>query len=366
MSPGPASLAHTRSSRMASLGIAPRRFTSPAAVVLGLGAVQAQDYAAASWALGLRCASGTLADVVQAVTDREVVRTWPMRGTLHLVPAADAGWMCHLLTGPPIRAAARLFAHLGLTEEVLGTARGAIERALTGGVALSRPELFALLAGLGIDPSAQRGIHLLGRFSQQGLLCQGVPQGRQPTFTLLEEWVPGPNRPTREEALATLARRYVGGHGPVTERDFAWWTGQTLGFAREAFGLIDADVERVSVDGPPHVVLRDAPTSLPRHGAHLLPGYDELILGYQDRSATMDAATLARVVPGSNGVFQPTILANGRVVGTWTRMTTSSGVVVTARPFAPLSRTRLASVGRAAASYGRFLGAMISMRLERT
>ena len=174
--------------RLASHALAGTTLPTALDVVRRLGALQAQDRTATLWSLGLR--SGlTQAEVEAAVGRREVVRTWPMRGTLHWVPGEDARWMCRVLSGPAARAARRVREHAGLTPEVVATGRRLLEAALADGP-LSRPALYARLDGDGWANDRQRGYHQLVDLAQQGVVVQAGVEGRQPTFALLEQWVP--------------------------------------------------------------------------------------------------------------------------------------------------------------------------------
>src|SRR6478672_881752 len=300
-------------------------------------AMQAQDVGSGMWSVGVRTGA-TRADVEAAIEARLVTRSWPMRGTLHLVATQDVRWMCRLLN-----------------ERMVATQRRVVE-ALTGGVALSRPAAIALLEGNGVDPSGQRAYHLVGRFCQEGLLCQGPAEGRQPTFVLIDEWVPRSWAPDREEAMAALATRYVASHGPVTERDLAGWCNQNLTFAREAVALAGDAVTTETIGGQAYLVAADRPEPAAGTPVRLLPGFDEYVLGYKDRSAILTAEEELRVVPGKNGMFLGTVVVGGLVVGTWNRKTSARRTVVTVTPFGSLSATRRREIERAAAAYGRHLG----------
>lgn len=327
---------------------------TPLEVMCHLGALQAQDHGNGLWSVGLR--SGVSADeVAQAVADRQIVRTWPMRGTLHYVPAQDARWMCRLLSGPAIRSTGRVWERLGLTDEVLGRARDVLTAAVGDGPR-SRPDLFAALRAAGIDPDGQRGYHLLGRLCQEGLLCQATPQGRQPAFALIDEWVPRSLDPGREEGLATVVERYVRSHGPVTETDLAGWLAAPLGVVREGLTLLGDRVLRETAGGTAYLVHRDAAPPAPSASAHLLPMWDEYLLGYKDRSAALAPEDAARVVPGANGVFRASVLVDGQVAGVWKRRTGRDGVAVSVQAFGPLTDAALRRVGRAVSGYGSFLG----------
>ncbi len=348
---------------MAALGLSPPLGTgsgpaSALSVVRELGAVQAQDYGSGTWSLGVR--SGlTLAKVEQAVTDREIVRTWPMRGTIHWVAAADARWMCQLLAAARIRSLAGRYRQLGITDHDIAGARELFESHLVA--PMSRPDVIALLAAHGIDPSDQRAYHLVGHHCMTGLLCQGPLVGRQPSFVLVDAWVPHSLAPSREEAMATVVERYVRGHGPVTEQDVAGWLLQPLGFTREALALIEARLEREEVDGQVWLTHVDAPAVAAPTGVHLLPQWDEFLLGYKSRELALPSEHVAKVVPGRNMVFQPTLVVDGVVAGTWHRTPRGSHVAVEVRPFAPLSAARRGEIEHAAAGYGRFLGCEVEV-----
>jgi winged helix DNA-binding protein len=317
-------------------------------------AMQAQDLSSGLWSVGMRTGA-TRSEVEAAIEARLVTRSWPMRGTLHLMATSDVRWMCRLLNERMLAVQRKVFEASGLTEKVVERARHVLVEALTGGAVLSRPEVVKLLTANGVDPSGQRAYHLVGRFCQEGLLCQGPADGRQPTFVLLEEWVPWSWEPDREEAMAALATRYVASHGPVTERDLAGWCNQNLTFAREAVALAGGAVTTEIVGGQAYLVPADRPEPARGTPVRLLPGFDEYVLGYKDRSAPMAADEELRVVPGKNGMFLGTVVVGGLVVGTWNRKTAGKRTVVTVTPFDRLSATRRREVERAATAYGRFL-----------
>lgn len=352
-----------RRARLAALGISPplgsRRSTAPAVdVVRHVGALQAQDYLSGMWSVGLR--SGlTLAEIEQAVRDREIVRTWPMRGTLHLVPAEDARWMCETFAGRQLAAMGPRYRQLGITEADVATARRVFDDHLDE--PLSRPAVVALLAEHGIDPSGQRAYHLVGHHCMTGMLCQGPVAGKQPTFVKIDAWVPCSRRLSREEALATLVERYVRGHGPVTEKDVAGWLAQPLGLVREALGLIGDRVAREQLDGTVWLTHVEPRSPNGAGAVHLLPQWDEFLLGYKTRDVTLPDEHVERVVPGRNLQFQPTLVVDGEVAGTWRRRAGRHGTVVEVGAFRPLSTARRAALDRAATAYGRFLGVSVEV-----
>ena len=348
---------HTVASlRLAAQQIAAPSCTTPASVVAHLTAMQAQDYRGALWAIGLRLSNATSADVARAIADRQIVRTWPMRGTLHFVAANDVRWMLRLLAPRVIKGGAGRRRQIGLDDAAFALSRKALAKALRDGNTLTRDEMHQTLERAKISTEGQRGYHILAQLSMEGMLCFAEPRGKEHTFALLDEWIPASRELAREESLAELAARYFRGHGPATARDFAWWSGLSLGDARAGIALAASSLAEEGIDGVEYIVSRDGegPGDAVR-GVFLLPGFDELILGYTDRSASLDAGHAKLVVPGGNGVFQPTIVSNGRVVGTWKAALAKRKVVVTPAPVAPLSARESRALGAAVARYARFI-----------
>jgi hypothetical protein len=207
--------------------IAGARCDKPDDVVRWMGLIQAQDYLGALWAVGLRTRGATEAGIEQALVDRSIVRTWPARGTLHFVAAEDVRWILELLAPRLIARTSGRYRQLALDEATFARSREVLIRALEGGKRLSRDAMYQVLESAHISTAGQRGIHILGRLAQEGLLCFGARDGKQQTFMLLAEWVPAAKSKTRDEALAELARRYFTSHGPATLQDFVWWSGLT-------------------------------------------------------------------------------------------------------------------------------------------
>jgi hypothetical protein len=342
--------------RLAAQRISATTFTRPAEVVGRLAAVQAQDYLGALWAVGLRLTQAREQDIERALADRSIVRTWPMRGTLHFVAAADARWMVELLGPKVIASAAGRFRALGIDDATIARAQRVLVKRLAGGTPLARAKVYAALERAKISPAGQRGIHILWRLALENVLCFGPREGKKQTFVLLDEWLPVTRRLPRDEALGELARRYFTGHGPATVTDFAWWSGLKLSDARQATHLAEPRLEAETVSGQRHWFTRGAAASLaPRARAYLLPAFDEFLVGYADRSAAVDRAHMIRVNAGG-GILKPTIVVDGRIVGTWKRRLGRHEVVFLPALFTPLSKTNKEAVARALRRYAEFLG----------
>lgn len=343
--------------------IAAHGFRTPAAdaveVVERLGAVQAQDLGAAKWAVGSRMSRPSVEAIDAALESRRIVRSWPMRGTLHLMPSRLLRPVLEI-TGPRVLAAARSrHAQLELGEVEYRLARDAAEGLLAGGGSASRDELAATWEAAGIRPEGQRTYHLIWWLALDGVICCGPVDGRTQRFSLLDEWAPaGADEPTaRDETLAELFTAYVTGHGPATTADFAWWAGVTKADATTALAAAGDRVEPFAGDRDRFVAAgsTDAAPARPR-GVLALAAFDEYFLGYADRSPVCDPAFAELVVPGRNGVFQPLLVLDGRVVGTWRRAGTASKPRVELRWFESMPGGVTDRFTRPLASWARFHG----------
>ena len=330
---------------------------SPTAVVQHMLAIQAQDYSGALWSIGLRSPGATHLTVERAIPDRHIVRSWPMRGTLHFVAAQDLGWMLRISAARQATWSAKRRSDLAISDRELHAARD-IATGLVSGQLVRRDTLLAAFEAAGIPTTAQRGYHLLWNLAHDGLIVHGPVDGTQPTFALLEEWVTNPTQLEGDEALGEFARRYFASHGPATERDFAWWASITLGDARR--GIAIATPQSRTIDGTTYYL---APGCEPaRPAVHALPGFDEFMLGYQDRSAGLDTRFAQLIVPGLNGIFLPTIVSNGQVVGTWKRVTSARRMTVDTIGFEPLAARVSSGFAKAMKRYAQFWGIEVVVR----
>jgi hypothetical protein len=329
---------------------------SPEEVVAYMGAMQAQDYPGAKWSIALRIPGCTEADVDKAIAQRKIVRTWPMRGTLHFIAAADIRWMLDLMASRVVSGNAGRRRQLELDDKTMKKSARLIEKALQGDKQLTRSDIYDLLDKNGISPQAQRGIHILGYLAHTGLICFAAHNEKQPSFALLDEWVP--NAPTMQpdEAMATVALRYFNSHGPATVRDFTWWTGLKLTDARRAVQMVEEQLEKITIGDNTYYMPIGLPEVKAASGVHLLPGFDEYLLGYTDRSAALVKAHAPKVVPGNNGMFMPTIVINGKVSGLWKRTIKKKEAIVESIPFEKLSAAKHKAIAAEVKKYGKYLG----------
>jgi hypothetical protein len=292
---------------------------SAAEVVAGLCGLQAQELPAAR--LAVRARSSGLTDAAverERVEDRSFIRTWAMRGTLHLVPSADWEWLRSLTGAASIRSNARRSAELGLDEQTYRRALEITQLALAGGGSLSREEWKDALTGHGVDASGQRAPYLLARASAEGLICEGPVCSGKPTYVLLDEWL-GPRPPApadRTEALNRLVHRYLAAYGPAAAEDLAAWSGLGVRECREAF--FDAQPELVELPAGSRRLwsANSRPAASPKAGTRLLPAFDTFLLGYRDRALHLDPRHATKVNAGG-GIVKPVVLVDGRAQGTW-------------------------------------------------
>lgn len=331
-------------------------FTRPNEVVAWLGAMQAQDYAAAKWAIGLRLPDGaaTDADIERAVADGSVIRLHAMRWTWQFVVPADARWMLSLLAPRLVVRASARHRELELDAATFRQCNAALEKALGSGRHLTRDELGVALGRAGIAASGPRLAHLLAHAELSALICSAGRRGKQFTYTLLDRWAPASASFTRQEALAELARRYFQSRGPATAADFAWWSGLTSTDARMGLESIASSLVSEVRDKQTYWRADDAPAA-PSPRAHLLPAFDEYLIGYRDRADVLDPKDARRVNAGG-GMLGPCIVVKGRVVGTWRRVLGRSTVEIETKFFHSPTAAERRAVNLAARRYGAFVG----------
>jgi len=286
---------NTSISDLISWRLQSQRLTSPvpgtaAEAVSWLAAVQAQDYEMAKWSTGLRMETAGEVDIEQAIARHEIVRSWAMRGTLHFLAAADVRWINDFLALTIIAGNQRRYRQLELDDADFATSRQVLEQVLSGGKALTRAQIAEALEANGVSAKGQRAPYLLQRASFDGLICHGPLEGREPTYVLLDEWIPPSAGIPQEEALARLAQRYFSSHGPASLQDFAWWSGLKVRTARQGLEAVRASLVSVQVDGKELWAGRELEQSRPISHTHLLPPFDEFLLGYKDRTLALDPA----------------------------------------------------------------------------
>ncbi len=331
-------------------------FREPAEVVAWHGAMQAQDFAQAKWAVGLRLPNATDQSVEQALDEGSIIRTHLMRPTWHFVAAADLRWML-ALTGPQIKPLLASFDQkMRLDAAVIRRSNDLLTKILEGGRQLTRPELMSELEKSGIPTDDLRSNMLMMHAELDGIVCNGARRGKQLTYALLDERVPFYKGLDRPEAIALLARRYFTSHAPATLSDFVWWSGLKVSDARAGLESLQPDFISIQLGKqtywlPAEVAIPDKPLS----SLHLLAAFDEFLIAYKDRSASLDPAAGKQAVLG-NGIFKPVVVVNGSVKGIWSRTVKKNAVEITPSVLSPLSAWEQEAFVAEAERFGRFLG----------
>ncbi|EJL59408.1 winged helix DNA-binding domain-containing protein [Flavobacterium sp. CF136] len=305
--------------RMASQKILKTNFHEPQEIVNHLGAMQAQDYTMAKWAIGSRC-DATEKSIEEAINSGKIIRTHILRPTWHFVSAEDIHWMLDL-SGPQVKkiilSAVKKY---DLDEKKLKKINASIEKILLNNKSLTREEI---IRELGFKKETDQNFSstlIMGYAELDGLVCNGNMKGRQITYSLLEEKIPKTKtKLTKEEGLAKLAKRYFESHGPATLPDFTWWSGFPATTAKLAVLSIESELDSVELDGKKYWFKKGLTSELdtPKK-IHFLPSFDEILISYKTREITIAKEHQANAFT-NNGIFWPIIIENEKVIGIWKR-----------------------------------------------
>lgn len=349
--------------RLHAQGLTGTGFATPTEAVERLGAVQAQDYAGAKWALAQRVPGTTEADLDRVFDEGAVLRTHVMRPTWHFVLPRDVRWLLRL-TAPRVKQKMSYRDRvLGVDGPLLAKAYDVITSALQEAGPLTRAQLAAALMRVGVDTGEGVFAHVLGHAEMDALVVSGPRRGAQHTWALLDDRAPraGAYEPERDEALGELARRYFGSHGPARLADFSWWSGLTLTDVRRAVEVAGPALAREEIDGVTHLLAADAEPAPRTSGAvHLLPNYDELTVGYSDRSALMPGGDAAWPWSSSD-VLGPVITVDGVVHGRWSARRHGGVVDLAVELPHGLEGRPAQALRRRIADFERFLGTSVTV-----
>lgn len=347
--------------RLINQQIAQTNFTKPKDIVHWLGAVQAQDYNMAKWAIGLRLPGSTSAIVEDALNAGTIMRTHILRPTWHFVAAGDIRWMLPL-TAPHIKkAVASNYRNLELNDKVFAKTNKLIAMALQGGQQLTRQELTTIINKAGIVTNALRASHIMFQAEMDGLICNGAKRGKQFTYALLDERVP-PSAKTfiRDEALAALACRHFNSHGPATIQDFAWWSGLPMIEAKLGLELVKSNFVFISIDEQTYWLSASTAMEKILPTIYLLPAFDEFMVSYKDRTASLFPAYNKEAIT-NNGIFRPIIVVNGNIMGLWKPTFQKGTIRLELLPFDTSGKLNPKQVALAAKKYAAFQNTAIEI-----
>ncbi len=340
-------------------------FNHPAEAIAHLGALQAQDFTAAKWALGLRIKDTLDHDIERAYNEGTILRTHVMRPTWHFVIPQDIRWMLKWTAPQVKRLLSSYNRKLDLDEALFSTTNKAIVKALQKQPYLTRQELKLVLEKIDIKTSVQRLAHIVIWAELDGLICSGPKRGKQLTYTLLETRVPAASVPDREEALQLLAQRYFKSHGPAQLADFAWWSGLSVKDAKAALEAISLGLEQTTMDQKTYYWL---PDSRPVHRqikpfVYLMSIFDEYTIAYKDRGALSDHGAMEKMFATGNAQTAVIIL-NGQVAGTWRKAINKNALDLKVTFFTKLKSKEQNALQVAIDRYSTFTGLPIHLRFE--
>jgi hypothetical protein len=330
-------------------------------VVSRMGALQAQDYDMIKWAIGCRLPGSTEAQVETALDCGEILRTHVLRPTWHVVSAQDIHWMLDLTASRIRNKMKTRDAQLGLTASIIQKSKAILVKALEGGLQKTKEELDALWNQASIPTTEYRDAHLLMHAELDGLVCNGSSIGKSRSYALLSERAPIIQHLSKEEALAKLATNYFTSRCPATMEDFYWWSGLTVGDVRLAIDSIKSEFNSEKIGNQTYIISNNLScTSFSTNLVHPLPAFDEFIIAYKDRSATLIPEQFQKIV-SNNGVFRPALLHNGKVIGVWKRSKKKDKLLVEIILFDERNQNIDAKIQEAFAAYGRFLGTIVDI-----
>jgi hypothetical protein len=344
--------------RLISQQLEHNNLVTPKEVIAWMGAMQAQDFPMAKWAVGVRLPGSTEAIIETAINQGEILRTHLLRPTWHFVSAEDIRWMLDLTATHIKKAQSSRDRVLELSEEVYSHSNRVIGEALRDGSHLTRDALVTELNKAGIATDQNRAAHLLARAEIEKIICSGAIFHGKPTYASLDKRVPQTKGMLREEALAELARRYFTSRSPATLQDFTWWSGLPVKATFEGLELIRSELIAEDINGTTYWLTADGLTRFQMQPVvQLLPPFDELIISYTDRSAPIPAELEKHMKQISvRGVFRPIIVCNGQIIGIWKRTVVKENMMLEIQLFPTDNSLPLDLIQKAADQYGRFSG----------
>lgn len=334
--------------RLMNQQIADTAFRKPEDMVGWMVAMQAQEFALAKWAIGLRLPGSREADIDDAFNRGVILRTHLLRPTWHFVTPHDIRWLL-MLTAPHVQAAnAYWYRKFGLDQSLFSRTSHILARELQGGRQRTRAELNAIFAKQQIIAEGLRLGYIFMHAELEGIICSGARQGKQFTYALLEERVPAGTVFSREEALAELTNRYFASRGPATLQDYASWSGLAMKDVKAGVAMLPSHFVQEAIDGQNYIF---APTvSEDRHiirDTVLLPDYDEYGMSYKNRSALFGPHFSQNGTPR----YKHMLVVDGVIGGTWQRSTKNNSADIDTSPIAAWNESEQQKVDEAVQRY---------------
>ena len=347
--------------RLIAQQIADPEFHSPQETVSWMGAMQAQDFNMAKWAIGLRLKGNTEEQIDAAINSAGIIRTHVLRPTWHFVSASDVHWMLDLTASRIKKSMEGRLKQLELDNKLLKKSNRIIEKKLEKCYYATRKELIAELNHAKIITNENRASHIFLNAELNKLICSGKMKGKEITYAFLEQRVDSPQKISRPESLAKLAAKYFQSHNPATLKDFVWWSGLTITDAKRGIEMIQNEFCCEKINGIDYWISKSAADFKKlKSGFFLLPSFDEFLIGYTDRSAAIETGHQSKAF-SKNGIFWPTVIANGKVKGIWKRETKKDTVSITIQFFDSKQQPAKNTLKREAQKLGTFLNKKVKI-----
>jgi len=345
--------------RLQNQHIGGTQFNSVKELIHWMGAIQAQDYGMAKYAIGVRLKNAVVQTIEDAINNGEIIRTHVLRPTWHFVAADDVRWMLELTAKNLNRAMSSNNKRLELDEKIFKKSNGIIEKILRDGKHLTRKEIMGALEKKGIKTNDLRASHIMFRAETDMVVCNGIKKDKQFTYALLDERIASSKKIAREQAFAQLVQRYFLSHGPATLQDFSWWSGLSITDAKNGLELIQSNLISEKYKDITLWFSNNQVNTKPYTGRlFFLPSYDEFLISYKSRYISMDPEFSSRTFT-SNGIFNPIIVHNAKVIGTW-KPQFKRHILIKEYFFASPTENQKRLAAKAAKEFGKFMQMKVS------
>ena len=347
--------------RLTAQQITAAKFKTPVSLVSWMGAMQAQDYEMAKWAIGIRLPGSNLTTIEKAIDKADIIRTHVLRPTWHFIVPADVHWML-ALSAPNIKTAMRTRdKQLGLTEALIRKANLAMQKVLRDGNHLTREELMHHLMQKKIDANPERMTHFLVHAEVNALICSGKMKNKKATYALLDERVAAPEKIEKDEALGKLAQKYFQSHGPATLKDFTWWSGLSIKDSTKALDIMREEFSSAKLNDIVYWFSNKIEFSkVYKKPVFALPAFDEFVISYKNRDHLLSETMHSRAI-SSNGIFRPMIVIDGKVEGLWSRTFNKDKLIISCNYFDELNKSQQLRVTKSMKMFAGFLGKELSV-----
>lgn len=299
--------------RLFNQGLSANRFERPDEVVAYFGAMQAQDYSMALWAVGLRMKTPDGSAIENQINSGKIIRTHILRPTWHLVHQKDIRWVMELSAPNVKKATQYVDKKEGLTDELFLKAWKIIEQKFKEADNLTKEDIMSCLSERKIIVGNLLATQIIIRAELEMLLCNGEKKG---TYGLFEKRVPITGKISKSEAITKLAELYFKSRGPATLKDFAWWSGLSMGDAKTGIAELDKQLAYFTFNDLKYYHFEIEYDISQKTTFILLPCFDEYTVGYSEGRDIVLPIDLDNSKIG-NGIFKPIILSGNEIAGTW-------------------------------------------------